>query len=467
MGKVFPLFLERSPRRLGSVNRLSKGILAGLGLTAGALLLLALGLRATLQSDYTRKRLQEALSEALHMNVQFQQLRPTFFNGCRLTELMASREGGSCIQARELFVRPRLSALLRGQLVLCEIHIDSARVVFVSPPPTPSLPSPALASGDKLQEALRAPSARFAVEKVGIENSALQWIDRAGKTVVQLEGVHLRLQQEPSGEGKGSFQIKRGVLSEVLPFHHLEAPVEIREGSYRVPRFEAVCGGGKLSGALEARPSGEGIPFLCNLQAREIDLARITAEQPSVQSTGIFQGTLSLSGQASRLESLVGEASFSLHKGVLKGLHLLQSLGQIFQISELATFQVQEARGQLRLRESQIRLLDFALLGGDMALHSQGLLGLDQSLQLDVKLQLPERMLNGKIAQMVSDRFSAPDAQGLRSILFQVTGTTANPRTNLLEKLVGENLGGAVQKILGGFLKPKKTDAAPPPPAPR
>jgi hypothetical protein len=43
-------------------------------------------------------------------------------------------------------------------------------------------------------------------------------------------------------------------------------------------------------------------------------------------------------------------------------------------------------------------------------------------------------------------------------VAFQVTGTAQNPKTDLMERVVGGDLGKLVGGLLGGFLKPRKAE---------
>lgn len=445
---------------VGGVNRLSKGILLGVSLTAGLLLLSALALRTTLQSESTRQRIQESLSHALHMEVRFERLRPTFFKGSRVTGLKASREGGSCISADEVFVRPRLLSLLRGQFVLAEIRVQNARLVLVDSPQNEAQ----IATDAKTQAALiKNGRPKLAIRRITLENAALDWIDAKGKSRVQMEGINLFLSNHGAEAGDGTLSISRGILYELIPFKDLESPIHISAGHYTLSPIHATSGGGSLEAKAKASPNEQDIPCSLTAEAKDIDLAKISEEIPTLHSTGKAQGTFSLSGLLKKPETLRGEGQLQLQEGTLKGLGVLQSIGQVFQISELTNLNVKKANCQFAVAERKVTLKELFVDGNELTLAAPGEIDFEQHLDLKGKLSLPEKMLSGKILQMFSAQFSPPDEAGRRSIGFQITGTVDKPKTDLLQKLVGENIGGVLNKLLGGFLKPRKSEPSSPP----
>lgn len=444
------------------MNRLSTGILLKLGLPIGLILLAALAFRASLQSETTKQRIQESLSNALHMDVRFERLRPTFFKGSRITGLTASREGGSCLSAREVFVRPRLLSLIKGQFVLSDIRVEEARLVLVDAPKTPKQTT----SDAKTQAALiKDGRPRLSIRSLAIKNAALDWIDARGKSCLQLEGITLKVSNIGDINGSGGLTVQKGTLYETLPFKDLTAPIHIENDHYTLPNIHAVSGGGSIDAKAEAFASQADMPFSFSGSAKDIDLGRLSEDIPSLQSSGRAHASIELSGLLKKSESFQGKGEALLEDGFLKGFGLLQSIGQVFQISELTNLKIQKANAAFSIANRKITLSELQLSGSDVTISAPGEIDFEQRLNLQAKLSLPEKMLQGKVLQMFSDRFSPLDETGRRSIAFQVAGTVDKPKPNILEKLVGDNVGGVLNKLLGGFLKPKKADPQPQPPA--
>jgi uncharacterized protein involved in outer membrane biogenesis len=393
------------------------------------------------------------------MEVRFERLRPTFFKGSRITGLSASREGGSCLSAKEVFVRPRLLSLVRGQFVMSEIRVEGARLVLVD---TPRSQTQAVTDTKTQVSLVKNGKPRLGIRRLILENAAFDWIDAKGKARIQMEGIELNLSNHGVEAGDGILRIARGTFYEVLPFQNLEAPIHISGGIYSCAPVRAISGGGTLEASIEATPRQQDIPFSATAEARDIDLERISQEIPSLRSTGKAQGKITLAGLLKNADTLRGEGVCTLENGILKGLGVLQSIGQVFQISELANLKVKKASAQFSVGNRKILLKELLVDGNDLTLSAPGEIDFEQRLNLNGKLALPEKMLSGKALQAFSDKFSPTDASGFRSIVFQVTGTVDKPKTNLLQKLVGDNLGGVINSLLGGFLKPKRTEPAPP-----
>jgi hypothetical protein len=149
---------------------------------------------------------------------------------------------------------------------------------------------------------------------------------------------------------------------------------------------------------------------------------------------------------------------------MFKGLGVLQMLGQIFQVQELAQLRARKAHSQVRIADKKVSLESLQIDAGDIQLTAPGVIDFKRALSLQAQISLPAQMIRGKALQLFDKRFSPADGAGRRSLAFQVTGTMGKPQTDLLDKLVGDNLGavvggalgGVVDQFLGGFLKPRK-----------
>jgi len=253
---------------------------------------------------------------------------------------------------------------------------------------------------------------------------------------------------------------------EMVRFKDVRSGLRLHDGVLEAEGLEAACGEGLVKGAALVALEPPQM-FSCWVEATDVDLEKMSAELPSLRIAGKARAAFHMQGAASEEASWTGAAKLEVEEGKFKGISLFQMLGQIFQIQELTNFRVRQGLVSLRIAEEKIWLDELNIDGGDLALSAPGTVDFRRNLALNAKLVVPERLLSGRVAQMLSNGFSAPDAAGLRSIVFQVGGTLDKPSTNLMEKVVGEGLGGIVNQLLGGFLKQKKaekvdaTEAAP------
>lgn len=449
------------------MNRLSKGILAGVLAAVGLVVVLAFAFRAALKSDAARERIQSSLSGALGMNVRFEKLSPTFFKGTKVTGLMASREGGSCFLAREIYARPRLLSLLKGEFVLSEVRIEDAKLVWVDS-------QKGSAAAAVREAAVRLPvlqlpksdNSQSVIRRFQVRGSSFEWIDSDGKRRAMLDGIRLQITGLGTEGCSGALSVSRGSILDLLYFTDLSALIAHSENGYRITPIRCASGGGVVEAEIGLSPGGFGTQMDLQSNLQNVDLQKISEELPSVHSTGILQGRMNLRGQLHQPETFQGEGEFSLENGMLKGFNILQMIGQIFQVHELANLRVSKASTAFRIEDRKFLVSELSIRGGDIALSAPGEIDFDQRLNLRAKLALPEKMLEGRILQAFSDRFAKSDDSGMRAIEFQVSGTMDKPKTNLLEKLVGGNLGNVIDKVLGGFLKPKKERPKPEPEQP-
>lgn len=443
------------------MNRISKGILLKVALPIGSVVLLALALRASLKSETARIRIQESLSQALQMEVRFEKLRPTFFKGSRVSGLSASRPGGSSFTAREVYVRPRLLSLMRGQFVLSDIRIEDVRLVLVENS-NPEATEPSKVSKKARAEVFGNGASKLTIRHLGIENASVDWIDAKGKVTLRVQGMGLHLYRLGEASGEGRLKVQGGVLLEAVPFRNLESLIEISQGRYTLPNLHCDSGHGSVEAHFEAEPFHPEMPFAIRAQAARLDLEKMSQDAPRLQSSGTVDGHLELAGCWKNSDSFEGKGDFKLQNGLFKGLSVLQSIGQTFQISELTNFRFEQVHLAFKVAQKKILLEDLQASGADLSLSASGAVAFDHQLALQVHFGLPERMLRGKALQLFQDRFSAPDETGKRSISFEVAGTSDKPRMNLFEKLVGEGVGSMIDKVLGGFIKVKRVDSAPP-----
>ena len=479
MNGGFPLFMRETARKLEGQMRVSKGLLLKLGGSFALMLCAFIALKFTLQSDATQTRIRKSLSSALGMDVQFEKLRTSLFGKVRLSGLKASNAHGASLSAREVHVHPRIFSLFQARLVLSEVRIDEARLTWVERAPETSQESPA--AGTKTSQETRSGLASFlkellhdkehpSIRRLLLNRGNLDWIDAGGHTLIQAESIQLDLNTDSTGRGSGRVSIARGAVAELLSFRSLQSPIELNEGVITLPGLAATSGDGQIEASVALRTRQQDTPVHLNAKLKEINLAAMTEELPSLRFSGIANGNLEIEGLAAQSSSIKGKADLRIENGFFKGLGLLQLIGQIFQINELSNLKVKAAVARMTIADRSVRIDELSVQSDDMSFLAPGVIGFDRQISLNAKLSLPERMLSGKNMQPFNSRFSSADAEGNRSIDFAITGSIDKPRTNLLEKITGEGVGNVLQHLIGNFLKPRqtepKTEATPAPKSP-
>jgi hypothetical protein len=289
----------------------------------------------------------------------------------------------------------------------------------------------------------------------------MDWQLADGRTKLQVEGADFRLRLNEETSGAGELVARRGTWMDMVQVKDLQAKLRLAEGKLHLESLGAACGEGRVTGSGEIAlrlPQ----PFAFELKATEVDLEKMSDELPSLRLSGSARGGVQLQGTLAEEASWKGEAKLEIQNGKLRGISLLQMIGQVFQMQEIANFQLKQGLVSARIADKKIWLETLQMDGGDLALSAPGTVDFERNVALSAKLSVPEKLLTGRVAQLLSRGFGAPDDRGLRSIAFQVGGTLEKPSTDLLEKVVGEGLGGVVNQLLGGFLKPRKAESAEP-----
>ena len=467
MGDGFPLFMRESARKLRAYMRLSKGIFLKVCLSFALGLCVLNALKLVLRLESAKTRIRNSLSTALGMDVQFEKLRSSLLWKIKINGIKGSSVGGASFSAHELQINPRLLSLVRGQLVLSEVHIDKPRLTLVDRPTSSPHGVPAGASAVQKDTPSELPPVikkllpqhdHSPVRRLVITGGGLDWIDAGGHSLIQAESVQLELNADTNGHGNGRIAIAKGAIAELISFHGLQSAIELNDGLLSLPALRATSGEGQLVVSLGLQTKRPGMPVDVKAALKAVDLAIMTAELPALKLAGMANGDLELTGLALQTASLNGKAQLQIENGFFKGMGLLQLVGQLFQIQELSNLKVKSANAQMIIADSNIRLTELLVQSDDLLFHAPGVIGFNRQLSLNARLSLPERMLNGKNIQHFNSRFSPPDAQGNRSIDFSITGSLDKPRTNLLEKITGEGVGNMVQQLIGNFLKPRQTE---------
>ncbi len=415
-----------------------------------------------LRMHAVQQRISDSFATAMGMEVRFEEFHPGLVSGLRMSRLTATNKRGDSLAVREVFAKLKVLPLLTGHLVFSEVALDGVRLVKMDQPEksdnagTPVVPAfgtdPARGSSD-----LRRLKLLHAVRSVKISDAALDWMLVDGRAKLQLEGVNLLFSKDDSGAGEGELRVDRGSWMEVVQFRDLQSAVTLASEKLKLSGIQARCGGGVLGGGAELVLS-EGRTFAMDLAATGVDLGAMSEELPRLKLAGRAQGGLKLQGALADLSSWTGGGQVAILDGKFKELSLLQALGQVFQIQELTNLKVKEAKMQFNVSEAKVQFQELSLVGGDIVLVAPGTMDFNRNLLLNAKLTVPERLLTGRVSQMLGRGFSPVDEAGLRSIAFQVTGTLDKPSTDVVEKVVGDGLGGVVGQLLGGFLKSRKTD---------
>ena len=449
-----------------------KSTLVRVGIVAAVLLGFLLVAEGLLRVALSERRLRDGLAKATGMAVQFEKCSVGVLGGVALRGVTATSGKGDSLSAQSVFVRPNVWACLSGRPKFLEVRVQDVRFVRLEQA-TKVLEAvqgseTALGPGGAAGKTAAGPSGLLKVlgisKRVTVSNAAVDWMKANGSVHTQIEGADLRYEETGPGEGRGELSAQRGMWQELLAVETVHARLNLKGEALTLQEFTAQCGGGKLRGD-GVFGLGERLRFEVRVSAAGVDLDRMSQELPSLRVSGLADGHLQMEGFAQVQQTWTGGGELTVANGMFKGLGVLQMLGQLFQVQELAQLRARRAHSKVRIADNKVALENLEIDAGDIQLTAPGEVDFKRALSLRAQISLPAQMIRGKALQLFDKRFSAVDGAGRRSLEFQVTGTLEKPQTDLLEKLVGDDLGtvvggalgGVVEQFLGGFFKQRKT----------
>jgi hypothetical protein len=172
---------------------------------------------------------------------------------------------------------------------------------------------------------------------------------------------------------------------------------------------------------------------------------------------------------------LTGKGEVFLRDGRVQQYSLLVLLGQILQIEELRELHLEQAHVKYHVKPGVIAIDDLLLHSANIRLSASGAVEFDGKLRLDSHLAINEK-IRGQLFKAIRQNFQPTSEPGYFVLDFQVGGSVERPSTNLMDKLVGRDLGKLINRLFGGGKaerpkkKKKRSEAvisiAPPSPSP-
>jgi hypothetical protein len=210
-----------------------------------------------------------------------------------------------------------------------------------------------------------------------------------------------------------------------------------------------------VTGGFSIKPQTEDSPFKVNIRFRNVDADQLVTDAGG--SRGVIQGKLEGSfeaaGKTSDPNALAGAGEIFLRDGQLQQYSLLVALGQVLQIEELTQLHLEQAEAKYRISPGLITIDALVLRSPNIKLSATGTVGFNGKLRLDSQLAINEKV-RGQLFKPIRQNFQPTNDPGYSAVDFQVSGTLERPRTNLVERVVGQDLKDMVSGFLGG----KKSD---------
>ena len=482
------------------MKKVSRVLLLTAGVILGLLAAALLAVNLYVQSHATQARIQEELTQRLGTTLRIQRISVTPWAGLKLTGItMPQTDEGIArdfLKADTFRLRIEFLSLFSRRLVIREVSLVNPNVVWAqnasgkwrlpmttppvdvaaslpppsAAPPPPQSAEPAAAPPAPAAAALppRAPDAAAAgadendgedapftpeVRRVKLTRGNFHFLDSRQKPVATFKGVDFRSSLRDGGALRGDASIAEISLRNRFFLERLKSPVRYDAVALDFSQITARAADGNVSGRFTMNPGDPGSPFEVHVKFEDVQADRVVTDAggPSGMVRGRIEGKLDAAGKTADANALAGAGEIFLRDGQVRQYSLLVALGDVLQIEELKQLKFDQAHVKYQIRPGVITIDELLLSSANIRLSAAGTIGFDGKLRLKSQLALNET-IRGQLFRPIRDNFQPIEDAGYAAIDFQVHGTVSRPKTNLMRKLVGDELkdiGGVIDSLFG------------------
>jgi hypothetical protein len=441
------------------------------------------GVRSWVQSDKGAARIQAELGKALGMPLEIG--RATLdFGGVRLVDVKIVSNGQTFLDAPAFSTKYQLMPLLHRQVVLRKMVLESPKVVWPQNAEGKWV-LPTRAKGPK--------SATPSTPKAPVEKEfqvALDTLEIKDGTVTMLDAKGARFALAQNVEMKAALANKEDVSAEVSAakldllgngpsFDDVRLPFHYAAGKLSFPKCEGALGGGTVTGSFSMEPKAADSPFDLQLTLDQVQLARAIKDPEWKIRSGQLRGALTLHSTSRGLERGTGRGEIHLSQASVDSLEpLLRLIGESCHVPELANLNLslhdnvatigqmlgvpdvvslKEASAVFQLQEKETVIDDLLVDAGDLAVRVKGTISNEGKLNLAANLSVSSSF-EKKLPTFVKTSLTTTEADGRHGIAFDITGRNDRPKTNLSQKVLGEQIPKQFTDLVSRILIPKSDD---------
>jgi type II secretion system protein N len=473
----------------------------------GAILLI--GVNLYVQSQATQAKIQQELSQRLGAALEIRRMSVTPWGGLELSGITIAQNSAASrdhfLEARTFRLRVRFLSLFSRRLVIKEVSLvnpnviwpqdttgkwrlpgsreketpivsgeqapanSEARTAIMPPnlaasPPSGFTPVPLLSPRAGAIAKFPTSQAGLApeVQRVNIKGGNFSFLDRAGNVIGTFAGLDFRSSMRNGLALRGNAKVAKISVRDRFFLEQLQSPVRYEPNVLELSNMSAHAGNGEISGQFAMQPETEDSPFSASVTFRNVQADQIVTDAggPKGMVQGKLEGEFEASGKTADPDALIGKGEIFLRDGRVRQYSLLVAIGQILQIEELTELRLEQAQAKYHVSPGLVTVDELILRSPNVRLSASGTITFDGKLKLDSQLAINEK-LRGQLFRAIADNFQPISDPGYFALNFQVGGSVDRPRTNLMDKLVGndlKDLGNAINSLFGGGKRerPKK-----------
>jgi hypothetical protein len=482
---------------LGAVKKLSKAILIALGVMLALAVAAGFAVNLFIQSPGVQARIQEEISRALRVPLKITNTSVTPWSDLRITGITIPNGAANLLEVSAFNARYRLLPLFTGKLIIHDMSVDSPKIVWpqnaegkwelpepaappeqvaatvetapvAAPQPGEPLPVQAPPAEKKVLEATepgtkaseekpkKARGFQVVIEGFEIKHGTVELLDAAQQPVATFTDVNMLYTTLTPERIEGTAQIGRVVWNEMLTFENVRTPFNYTAEKVDLPQIGGTIGGGPVSGSFQLKAKEPKSPFQLGLKFDQVDLARVAndAKWGEGQASGALSGTLDLHGNFNKFSRAEGTTQLSLRDGRFKEFSYFEMIGQALQIKQLSDLHLKDSSAEARIADEKINFDNLTLNASDLVLTAKGVARFEGKLQLTARLSAQNALIK-QLPGLVRDNFAVGEGD-TRYIDFNITGKASKPKTDLLDKIVGQKLETQFDELVNGLFGSKK-----------
>jgi hypothetical protein len=425
-----------------------------------------------LQSGGVQQRIRDAAYRSLGTELKMRSTMYTPWSGLVIRGISvpdAENADVNSIEAEALRIRFSFGRLTSGRFVITECTLFQPKLIVRqlengdwAVPLNPKRPQVQEVPKEPSVSAPKGVSFKAELEGVHLRGGSIVFLNAKNRAIVTLERTNISARIAPDRSAAGTFEIGRADFFGSLKPRKIGGPFSWNGKALDLPEILGSLAGGKLTGKYYVE-TNEQPAFVLALQLSGV-LLRKLAEDAQIEqgkTEGSLQGSLDLGGDPRDSASLTGAGHFELVSATLKPVEFLVKLGELLQIDELQLLKLSDARIDATIRDERVQVDDIILKSDNLILRGSGPVRFNGRMNLEASL-LVNRKLQEQLKGVLSKNFVDSDDPEYRQLPFTVTGRIDNPKTDLLDKLigtkVGQDVGGMLMNILRSGASPKPED---------
>ncbi len=422
-----------------------------------------------LQSAGVQQRIRLAASQSLGSELKITSTMYTPWEGLVLRGLSIqdpTRPDLNMVEAAALRIRFAFFPLLQQRFVITECALFEPKLLIrqlengswqlpLPPLRTADIPLPPAETPEKpAAEKAAGPTFRSELHLFRIGGGTLAFMDAGGRMVFKMEHANIEARIAPDLTAEGEFRVGKANISNSLFPRKINGNFTWDGKTFDVPDISGSMAEGKLL-AQYRMVSGSEPTFTAAIQASKIQL-RSLAEEAGVdpgKTEGELQGTLNLAGDPRTSESLTGKGHLELISAKLRPVEFLVKLGELLRVDELQLLTLKDAKLDITIGDKRVQVDDLILQSENLIIRGQGPVRFDGKMELEARLMVNKK-LQQQLKGLIGKNFQPSEDPEYRQVPFNVTGKISSPKTDLLDKLIGINIGQDVGGLLKNLFRP-------------